>query len=142
MLEINYTLFFQVATFLLILFFLNIFLYNPIRKILTQREKQKDALTQDIGDLQAQCEKDAKSVEDGMVLARKEGYLEKERLKVRAVGQEKTILQETGSLVEQKRTVAREETESKIVDARKVLEAELSGFSKDLAQKILGRSVA
>ena len=76
-----------------------------------------------------------------MVQARKEGYEKKENLKGQALDEEKAILQEAGSSVEEKKDKADRELGSKIADVRKILEEQVAGFSQELAEKILGRSI-
>jgi F-type H+-transporting ATPase subunit b len=141
MLEINFTILLQVITFLLLLFFLNIILFRPIRKILAQRNEETGSLQGMIDEFQDRSEENEKGIEESMVQARKEGYMEKENFKGQGLEQEKGILQEANSKVEEKIGIARKEIEKKISDARKVLEGEMTGFSNELAEKILGRGV-
>jgi F-type H+-transporting ATPase subunit b len=141
MLEINFTILLQVITFLLLLFFLNIILFRPIRKILAQRNEETGSLQGMIDEFQDRSEENEKGIEESMVQARKEGYVEKENFKGQGLEQEKGILQEANSKVEEKIGIARKEIEKKISDARKVLEGEMTGFSNELAEKILGRGV-
>lgn len=141
MLEINFTILLQVITFLLLLFFLNIILFRPIRKILAQRNEETGSLQGMIDEFQDRSEENEKGIEESMVQARKEGYVEKENFKGQGLEEEKGILQEANSKVEEKIGIARKEIEKKISDARKVLEGEMTGFSNELAEKILGRGV-
>ena len=141
MLDINFTIILQVITFLLLVFFLNIILFRPIRKILAQRNEETDSLQGMIDELQHRAEENEKGIEESMVLARKEGYAEKENFKGQGMEREKGILQEASTKVEEKIGGARKEMEKKISEARKALEGEMSGFSNELAKKILGRSV-
>ena len=141
MLEINFTILLQVITFLLLLFFLNIILFRPIRKILAQRNEETGSLQGMIDEFQDRSEENEKGIEESMMQARKEGYVEKENFKGQGLEQEKGILQEANSKVEEKIGIARKEIEKKISDARKVLEGEMTGFSNELAEKILGRGV-
>ncbi len=141
MLEINFTILLQVITFLLLLFFLNIILFRPIRKILAERNEETGSLQGMIDEFQDRSEENEKGIEESMVQARKEGYVEKENFKGQGLEQEKGILQEANSKVEEKIGIARKEIEKKISDARKVLEGEMTGFSNELAEKILGRGV-
>ncbi len=141
MLEINSTLFIQIGNFLLLVFLLNIFLYRPIRRVLSQRNQETNSLEKTIADYQERSEEDEKNIADRMVLARKEGYSEKEGFKGRGREEEKGILQETNSSVEEKIGSARKEMEIRLAEARERLEDELGSFSRELAQKILGRDI-
>ncbi|MEA2039167.1 MAG: ATP synthase F0 subunit B [Thermodesulfobacteriota bacterium] len=141
MLEINYTVIIQIANFLLLLFFMNIILYKPIRGIITHRNDKANSLQQmiqDFGNRSAQSERD---IEESIVQARKEGYGEKEGCKVEGVEKENAILQDASSSVEEKIKFARKDLEIKMAEIRKELHGEVAGFSRQLAEKILGRSV-
>jgi F-type H+-transporting ATPase subunit b len=141
MLKIDSTLLIQIANFLLLLFFLNIFLYRPIRKILSQRHDETSSLKKTIEDYNDRSEQNERGIEEGVVQARKEGYEQKENVKGQALDEEKAILQEAGSSVEEKKDKANKELGSKIADVRKILEEQVAGFSQELAEKILGRSI-
>jgi len=141
MLNIDGTLILQIANFLVLLFILNLILFKPIRKILSQRDEEMDSRRKTIEDYQGRAEKSEKDIEEGKVQARKEGYLAKETLKGQGLEEEKGILQEAGAAVEQKLDAAKKEIEEKVAAARAALEGQLAGFSQELAQKILGRSI-
>jgi F-type H+-transporting ATPase subunit b len=141
MLNIDGTLILQIANFLVLLVVMNIILYKPIRGILAKRDEEMASRQQVIDDYQGIVKSDEEAIESGMVSARKEGYQEKDALKVSGQEEEKGVLQEAGAAVERKLTVAKQEIETKITAARETLESEISGFSNELAEKILGRSV-
>jgi F-type H+-transporting ATPase subunit b len=141
MLKIDLSLFIQIANFLLLLFFLNIFLYRPIRRILNRRRDETNSLQKIIEDYHDRSEKNKRGIEEGVVQARKEGFEKKESLKGQALEEEKAILREAASSVEGKKEKANRELGSKIADVRKILEGQVAGFSQELAEKILGRSI-
>ena len=141
MLNIDGTLLLQIVNFLVLLFILNLILFRPIRKILSQREEEMSSRQKTIDDFQDQAEKNEKGIEEGVVQARKEGYAEKEAFKSQGLEQEKEILEEAGAGVEQKLSAAKKEIETKIAVAREALEGQIASFSDELAQKILGRSI-
>ena len=141
MLEINSTFFFQLGNFLFLLFLLNIILFRPIRRIMIRRDEEVDSLQKAIEDYQSRCEQNEKNIEDGMVLARKDGFAEKEKFKGAGLEEEKVVLQGANSSVEEKLGKAKSEMEMKMADVRKALEDQVAGFSTELAEKILGRSI-
>lgn len=142
MLEINYTLLIQVITFLLIVFFLNATLYKPIRNILGRRQQEMTSLESSVEEARRKAEEFQRQVAEGQVAARREGFAEKERLKSQGLEQEKEMLQEAASRVDERLKAARAEMDEKVGEVRRALEGELSQFSRELAEKILGRSVA
>ncbi|RLC27364.1 MAG: hypothetical protein DRH56_02860 [Deltaproteobacteria bacterium] len=141
MLEINYTLFIQMVNFLILLFLLNIFLYKPIRKILVSRKEELDSLEQAVASYQSRARENEARIEESMVQARREGFAEKEMLRKEGLAEEKAVLAEAGAAVEKKLDQARSEVERKMSDVRKALEDQISQFSREVAEKILGRSV-
>lgn len=141
MLEINFTILLQIFTFLLLVFFLNIILFRPIRKVLTRRNEETNSLQTMIDELQNRSEENEKGIEQGMAQARKEGYVEKENFKGQGLKEEKGIIQVASTTVEEKIASARKEMEKKIAEARKGLEGEMTDFSNELAEKILGRTI-
>ena len=141
MLNIDGTLFLQIANFLVLLLILNFILFRPIRRVLARRADEMNSRQKTIDDYQEQAEKNEKGIEEGVVQARKEGYTEKEALKTQGLEGDREILQEAGGGVEQKLNAAKKEIASKIAVARETLEGQVANFSDELAQKILGRSI-
>jgi F-type H+-transporting ATPase subunit b len=137
----DYTLFLQLANFLILLFILNIILYKPVRQILGKRKVEVDGLQHSVSELDGKAGRFAGELEEGMVQARKTGYQEKESLKNEGLEEEKTLLKKAASASGERMGQARAEMQNKLVEARGTLERELSLFSKELAEKILGRSV-
>jgi len=142
MLSIDYTILIQVANFLVLLVFLNIFLYKPIRGILAKRHEEESALQNSIEGYQSQSDQKERGIEEGQILARKEGSSVKEGLKGQGLEKEQGILQEAHSTAEKKIGTARKDLDTKIGDVRKSLEDQIAAFSSDLAEKILGRSIS
>ena len=141
MLKIDFSLFVQIANFLLLLLLMNTFLYKPIRKILARRKEKINSLEGTIEGYQNRSDQDEKGIEEGTILARKEGHKEKENFKGQGLEAEKGVLQKASSSAEEKIGNAKQEIENKIVDVRKALEDQVASFSEELAEKILGRSI-
>jgi len=141
MLEINSTVLIQILNFLILLIILNIFLFKPIRNILIERNEETESLGKSIEDFKNQSAEKEKGIEESMIEARKEGFLEKEGFKAQGLEKEKGILQEAGLTVENKIGATKKEMEVKSLEVRKALEEQLSAFSNELAEKILGRSI-
>jgi F-type H+-transporting ATPase subunit b len=141
MLKVDYTLIIQIANFLFLLFILNILLYKPIRQILSQRKEEIDSFVGMIGEFEDKSAQSKQALEENKAEATKEGLKEKETLKGEASEQEKGLLKEAASEASEKLDQARDEMASSLVSARQALEKDLGLFSKELAQKILGRSL-
>jgi F-type H+-transporting ATPase subunit b len=137
----NITLFFQIANFLFLLFLLNIIVYRPIRKILGRRGDEVVSYQEMVEDFQSRFEKDAKTLEENMADARREGFKEKEDLKTAGLEEERSMLQAAISSAEETISKAKGEIDRNTVQARQSLQEEVRVFSQELAQKILGRSI-
>jgi F-type H+-transporting ATPase subunit b len=141
MLEIDKTLFIQIANFLVLLFFLNILLFKPIRGILAKRSEEQNSLQKSIEEYQTRSDQSEKGIEEGKIRARKEGATEKEGLKGQGQEKERGILHKASTAAEEKKVNARKDMEAKISDVRRSLEDQVAVFSHELAEKILGRSL-
>jgi F-type H+-transporting ATPase subunit b len=137
----DFTLWVQLVNFLVLLWLMNILLYKPIRRIMALRNDEIDSLAKAIEEFRVRSEEDKRAIEENMIRVRKDGFMAKEALKADGLEEEKGILQEAGSVVEERISQAKSEIEMKMAEARKALEAQISGFSKDLAEKVLGRSI-
>jgi F-type H+-transporting ATPase subunit b len=137
----DYTLFLQLANFLILLFILNIILYKPVRRILGKRKAEVDGLQHSVSELDGKANRFAGELEKGMSQARKTGYQEKESLKSEGLEEEKALLKKAATASGERMGQGRAEMQNKLSEARGALERELSLFSKELAEKILGRSV-
>ncbi len=137
----DFTLWVQLVNFLLLLWLMNVLLYRPIRRIMALRNDEIDSLVKAIEEFRVRSEENKKAIEENMIRVRKDGFMEKEALKADGLEEEKEILQEAGSVVEERISQAKSEIEMKMAEVRKALEAQISGFSKDLAEKVLGRSI-
>ena len=141
MINVDYSLFVQIANFLLLLFLLNIILYRPIRKILGKRTDEINSFQTMIDDFKNKFNQYERDLDDNKMGAKKEGIGEKENFKKEALEEEKGMLQEAITNSEEKINEAKKQIELKMVDVRQSLEDEVALFSKDLAEKILGRSI-
>jgi F-type H+-transporting ATPase subunit b len=137
----NITVFILIINFLFLLFVLNIIFYRPIRRILGRRSEEVKGLHKSIEDYREKSDQYVKDLEESYKRARGEGFKEKDRLKKAGTEAEKEILQEAISSAETKIGKAKDEIDCSITDVRQSLEDELNMFSKELAEKILGRNV-
>jgi F-type H+-transporting ATPase subunit b len=137
----DYTLFIQIANFLLLLLLLNAILYRPIRGIIKRRREEMDTFQNLIQGFESKFTGYTKRIQEGTVEARKEGVKEKESLKKNGMEEEKQMLREAASQASGRMGEARKEMEERVKGVRLSLEKEIALFSKDLAEKVLGRSL-
>ena len=141
MLKIDYTVFIQIANFLFLLFVLNLFLYKPIRRILEQRREEMRTFEGMIADLKEKAAQFARELEEWSAAAKKEGIREKEALRSDGLEGEKGMLREAISSATEKIDQAKKDIDHSVMEARQSLETQLASFSKELAEKMLRRTV-
>ncbi|MBN2419169.1 MAG: ATP synthase F0 subunit B [Deltaproteobacteria bacterium] len=147
MLNIDYslwpvgTLWIQIFSFCILILLMNVLVYRPIRRVMMERKDATNSLVEKIEGYMNWCQQSEKAVEEGIGQARKEGHKEKLVYKDIGVEEENKILQEAIFFVEKKVGDAREEINIKIEEAGKALGDQIAGFSRELAEKILGRSI-
>ena len=141
MLKIDYTLFLQIANFLFLLILLNLILYRPIRGVLHQRRAEMEALEGGIDDLEDRAADLSYDLEENLTGAKREGLELKESIRHLGVEEERGMMEQAANAAGDMITRAREDIERKLAATRQSLGNELASFSKDLAEKLLGRSV-
>jgi len=141
MLSIDSSVIIQIANFLILLFLLNIILYRPIRKVLSQRNQEMSGLEHRAADLEAKALEYSNSLEENLASARKLGFRERESLRAEGLELEKKMYQEATASAGSKMEEARKSMEMRAAEIRSALEKEIGLFSKELAEKILGRSL-
>jgi len=141
MLKIDYSLLLQIANFLFLLIILNVILYRPIRGILRKRRAEMETLESGIESFEDRAEDLSEDLEENLVVAKREGLELKESIRHLGIKEEKGLVEEATNAAGDKISQAREEMERKLAEVRRTLEDELSIFSRELAQKLLGRPV-
>jgi F-type H+-transporting ATPase subunit b len=141
MLEIDYTLFIQIANFLFLLFVLNIILYRPIRGILNRRKEEMTSTEDQAVEWSQKADKFSEELKENTSKTRQEGLIEKEDLKNEGLQDERVMLQDASATAEENLLNARDEIQERLAQVRQSLQAEVKGFSQELAEKILGRTI-
>ena len=141
MLEFNFSLVIQIANFLVLLFLLNIILYKPIRKIMGQRREEMSTAEKTIADLLDRYSRLSEQLEQNITAARKDGFKEKEDRKNEGRDEESKMVQKAIDSVGEKISKTREDIARNMAELRQSLDKEVSLFSQELAEKVLGRSI-
>jgi len=141
MLNVDYSLFIQIANFLFLVILLNIILYRPIRRILIRRKKEMSSTEEIAQDWRRKADKYSEEFEEDLSDTKKKGLKEKGNLKNEGMEEEREMLRHTYSSVEEKIHKTRVEIQDRISQVRQSLQTELETFSQELAEKILGRDI-
>lgn len=141
MISINLTFIIQLVNVLLLVFLMNFVLFRPIRRVLAQRQQFMDEQQGRIDRSHAQAVAAAEEFNAKIMEARKSGRQKIQEMKNAAYDQEKSMLQEAVEDAARRVQDTREVIQKDIQGAREALRAQVKAFSKELAQKILGRSL-
>jgi len=131
----------QIVNFLFTIWVLNILLYKPIRKILTQRKEKVDGLELAIETSNNDVREKDDAFAAGIKEARARGFREKEALLQQAADEEKSIIADINRKAQAELTQIREQIKKDTEVARKSLLSEIDDFANQISQKILGRAV-
>ncbi len=139
--DIDASLFWQIGNFLLLLVALNYLLYRPIRGIIKTRAEKVAQLAGDITSSEEGAKAKAAELEANLVQARRDGAEVREQMKGQAHGAEREIIDAATAEMEKRVAQVRQEISSEIGQARQELKGQVQSFGRELAQKILGRSL-
>ena len=138
----DWTLFVQIANFILLIFVLNAILYKPIRQMLIERKKKIQGYKEGIDGLQRDASESEQSFQAGISEARVQGVQEKEALKQTGHEEEKRLVDEINRKAQAELEAVRAQIAKDAQDARRGLEKEIQVFSGTIVEKILGRAVS
>ncbi len=139
--DITWSLAFQIANFLVLIFLLNVVLYKPIRGILAERKAKIAQMNSEINASVEGAAAKAQQLESDRAQARKAGASAREEIKTAARGQERELINAATAEMEQTVSKLRAQISEEIGKARGQLKGEVQTFGVELAQKILGRSI-
>jgi F-type H+-transporting ATPase subunit b len=140
MVDINWTVFPQIANFLILIFILNMVCYKPIRKILLARKAKVDGLQQGIESSKQEADDKDQSFNRGLKEARAKGQKEKEAMLQAAGDEEKAIVAKINDKARENLAAIKAKIATDTEAVKSALEKEVDGFADAITQKILGRA--
>ena len=141
MIDIDISLFIQIANFVLMIFILNIILYKPIRDILNKRKEKVEGLEQNIEMSNRDAVEKDEEYKSGIKKARVKGLKEKETLMQAATDEEKEIIANINQKAAADLNEVREKIQKDVEGVRASLQQEVDTFANAIGEKILGRAV-
>ena len=142
MINIDGSLLLQIGNFLLIMILLNYVLYRPIRGILKERRARFESFESSISDLTTRADGRVKEIETKLIEAKREGFDRKDEIKGMGVEEEKKIIEAASSQAEAEVQKVQDQITGEISQARDQLKADIDMFSRELAEKVLGRNLS
>jgi len=131
----------QIVNFLFAIWVLNVLLYKPIRKILTQRKEKVNGLELAIETSNNDDREKDDAFAAGIKEARTKGVKEKDASLQQAADEEKSILDDINRKAQAELTQIRDQIKKDAETARESLRAQIGDFANQISQKILGRAV-
>jgi len=139
--NLDFSLFIQIANFLILIAVMNHFLYRPIRKILDERKELFDRLKDKAAKAKAEIESgeaektrlNAESLRQALSL--------KNEFVAKSQQEEKNILVEANEQALRQINDGRAKLAQSLASAKESLNKEVEIIAKDMAEKILGRGI-
>ncbi len=141
MIDINVTLFIQMANFFIFLILMNIILYRPIRRIVAERNALMEGKRKGIEQADADAAAAVAAFESNLQNARRDGRQKVQEFKEAAYRTEKELVGQAADEAAKYVQSVRTKIQQDIQVARDKLKGQVQAFSKDLAKKVLGRSI-
>ncbi|RLB92130.1 MAG: ATPase [Deltaproteobacteria bacterium] len=142
MVNVDFSLFVQIANFVLLIFILNVVLYRPIRSILMERKRKILELEDSIKQLGHDRAQKEQTFQTKIAEARIKGVQKKEGLKKAGQEEEKKLINEINRRAQADLEAVRSQVAEETKIARRELESRTKIFSAAIAEKILGRAVS
>ena len=131
----------QIANFIFTIWVLNLLLYKPIRKILTQRKEKVDGLELSIETSTKDAREKDEAFITGVKEARSRGVEKKNALMQEAADEEKSIIADINRKAQAELVQVREKIKKEAEVARNSLQKGIDSFADQISEKILGRAV-
>lgn len=141
MVDINLTLFVQMANFLLLIVILNYLLYKPILAILDKRKRRLDESEGEIKRLNETVEQKAAEYEEKLRLAKQDALGKKNEILKEAADSAKAIIDERRSKIPAMLAEFQGKVGQEVDAARRILKDQSQRISAEIAEKVLGRSL-
>jgi F-type H+-transporting ATPase subunit b len=140
MVSVNWTIYVQIANFLILIFILNFVLYKPIRSIMQQRKARFEGLAESISSSSKEAEEKDQAFSEGIKSARSKGQKQKESLMQAAAEEERTIVADINARAKADLDAVKAQIAKEAGSVRQELEKEIDLFADTITQKILGRA--
>jgi len=141
MITIDVTLLIHIINMIVLMIVLNAVLYKPVQSILRKRQEKLNSLNKDVEQFEQNARHRQQEVDKKMreASARAKEALDSARGEAQAAGSEKLSAIRAEADGEKEKRLA--EIRSQVDAARQELQEGASDFAKDMAGKILGRSL-
>jgi F-type H+-transporting ATPase subunit b len=137
----DYTIFYQMVNFLVLIFVLNALLYKPVLGIIERRKKQLDELENEIKIFNDSVEKRVAEYEEKLKQAKVNASDLKKEIISEGSEQAKKIIDSVRNEIPAMTQEFQQKMGKEVDAARLVLQGQSRNLSLEIAQKVLGRPV-
>lgn len=141
MIKLDWTLLLQFANFMILLVVLNVLLFKPLRNVLAARKATIDGDLAKARSLDEQIQAQVAEYEVKLQGARQRGSQERLSLRQAAQAEEAHLLGTANEKATQRLQVLKEQVAGEAEVARQGLRGETEALARQIAGKVLGRSV-
>ncbi|MEE9551323.1 MAG: ATP synthase F0 subunit B [Candidatus Binatia bacterium] len=141
MISLDYTVFVQIASFLLLLYLLNRLVFTPFRLLLEERERRTEGVEAETESFLEEGKRLRAEYENKISRARGEGTAIKEAIRQEALEARGRILDQAQEEAARALERARGEIRGAVQKGREVVAEEAEVIAQQMAEKILGRKI-
>jgi len=141
MISLDYTILVQIASFLLLWFFLNRLIFTPFRRVIEEREQRTDGVKTETESLIEERRRLQEEVESQIAQARAEGKNIKEEILQEALRTRETLLSQAQGNAAKVLQTAREDIQQEVQRVHGLVDKEAEAIAQQMTEKILGRKI-
>ena len=141
MVELNSTVWIQMANFLLLIFILNFLLYKPVLKIIEKRNKKIEKSNEEVMSLNETVERNIAEYEEKIRQAKANAAAQRDEIKEEGAEQGEMITGKVRDEISKKRGDFKADMEKEVDEARGALRDQTRKIAGDISEKVLGRGI-
>ena len=141
MVELNSTVWIQMANFLLLIFILNFLLYKPVLKIIEKRNKKIEKSNEEVMSLNETVERNIAEYEEKIRQAKADAAAQRDEIKEEGTEQGKMITGKVRDEISKKIGDFKADVEKEVDEARGALRDQTRKIAGDISEKVLGRGI-
>ena len=141
MISIDYTLWVQMANFIILMFILNLLLYKPVLGIIDKRKKNLQDIEEEIKRLNQSVDERMAAYEEKLRLAKMQALEKKQEIMTEGTEQAKRFIEAAKGDIPAMMEKFHADMNREVDEARRILTDQSKKISVEIAEKLLGRSL-
>lgn len=139
MIEINLTLIYQFINFMVLIFFLNHFLFKPVMEVVERRNNKLRTFANDTAKFKAKAEVAVKGYDDKLSEMKKNSAAILLEARQQSAAEHEKIIKDSRQKFAQQMDKAKEDIQKESGKASTALKKEAEAISRNIASRLLGR---